>query len=150
MDAPEFDTAPSGARLAPPIIVVDDDPVGASSTLATLESGGYPGVAEADGDAVLRLVRTALTRLVVSELYVSCSEGACVVTALKQDRARLPRLRVLVHTRHASEADTAWALAAGCDALVPKPAGAGVLLREVRRLEGGCQEDPARLGARVQ
>lgn len=144
----KLDAAPAGAGLVPPIVVVDDDPAGISSTLAALETGGYSGVGEADGDAVLRLVRTALTRLVVSELYIRCADGACVVTALKQDRARLPRLRVLVHTRHTSEADTAWALAAGCDALVPKPAGAAVLLREVRRLEGGQQHDPARLGAR--
>ena len=147
MGPPEFDAVPPDAQPTP-IVVVDDDPAGASSTLAALESGGYPGVGEADGDAVLRLVRTVLTNLVVSELYVPCTEGVCLVTALKQDRARLPRLRVLVYTRHTREADTTWAFAAGCDALVPKPAGAAVLLREVRRLEGGRQHDPARLGAR--
>jgi CheY-like chemotaxis protein len=147
MGFPELDAVLPDARLAP-IVVVDDDPAGASLTLAALETGGYAGVGEADGDAVLRLVRTALTNLVVSELYVPCAEGACLVTALKQDRARLPRLRVLVHTRHTREADTVWALAAGCDALVPKPAGAAVLLREVRRLEGGRQHDPARSGGR--
>jgi DNA-binding NarL/FixJ family response regulator len=92
--------------------------------------------------AALRRVRHGLTRLVVSELYVSCAEGPCVVTVLKADRARLPRLRVLVHTRHTSGADAAWALAAGCDALVPMPAEPGVLLREVRRLEGGRQYVP--------
>ena len=148
MDPPEFDDALSGLQPTPPIVVVDDEPAGASSTVATLEIGGYPSVAEADGDSVLRLVRTALTHVVVSELYVTCAEGLCVVTALKQDRARLPRIRVLVYTRHTSEEDTAWALAAGCDALVPKPAGPSVLLREVRRLEGGRQYDPARPGAR--
>ena len=52
-------------------------------------------------------------RLVVSELYIPCTEGACVVTALKQERARLPRLRVLAHSRHTGPADDAWALAAG-------------------------------------
>lgn len=132
-------TSPEGAErsatLAPPVLVVDDDPGGAADTEARLRAGGYPVVAEAEGDAVLRLVRAALTRVVVSELYVPCAEGRCVVTALKQDRARLPRLRVLVHTRHTAPADLDWALAAGADAVVPKPARDGVLVREVRRLD---------------
>jgi CheY-like chemotaxis protein len=59
-----------------------------------------------------------------------------VVTALKQDRARLPRLRVLVHTRNASAADDAWALAAGCDGVLHKPASSETLVREVRRIDG--------------
>jgi CheY-like chemotaxis protein len=81
-------------------------------------------------------------RLVVAELYIPCAEGACVVTALKQERTRLPRLRVLVHTRHTSPADDAWALAAGCDAVLHKPGSAQALVREVRRLEGVDAREP--------
>lgn len=76
-------------------------------------------------------------RMVVSEIYIPCSEGSCVVTALKQDRARLPRLRILVHTRHTSPADVEWALAAGADTIVYKPAQDGALVREVARLLAG-------------
>ena len=119
---------------APPVLVVDDDPGGAAATGARLSAGGYGVATEPGGDAVLGLVRASLVRLVVSELYIPCGEGRCVVTALKQDRTRLPRLRVLVHTRHTAPADVDWALAAGADAVVRKPAAAGVLLREVRRL----------------
>jgi DNA-binding NarL/FixJ family response regulator len=54
---------------------------------------------------------------------------------LKQEKARLPRVHVLVHTRHMTEADVDWALDAGCDGIVPKTAPADVLLREVRRLD---------------
>jgi len=108
------------APPAPPVLVIDDDPAGAAATRATLAGGGYGVAAEAAGDAVLRLVRASLVRLVVSELYIPCAEGRCVVTALKQDRARLPHLE--------------WALGAGADAVVPKPARGGVLLREVGRL----------------
>jgi CheY-like chemotaxis protein len=88
------------------------------------------------------LVRTEVMRLVVSELYIPCAEGTCVVTALKADRTRLPRLRVLVHTRHTAAADDAWALAAGCDAVLHKPGSAGALVREVRRLEGADPTEP--------
>ena len=117
------------------VLVVDDDPAGALRTEAVLHDGGYGVVAEARGDAVLRHVRASLVRVVVAELYIACTEGRCVVTALKQDRARLPRLRVLIHTRHTAPADLEWAVAAGCDGVVPKAARDGVLLREVRRLD---------------
>jgi CheY-like chemotaxis protein len=119
-----------------PVLVIDDAPGGADTTVGQLAAAGYPTAAEPDGDAVMRLVRAELMRLVVSELYIPCAEGACVVTALKQERARLPRLRVLVHSRHTTPADDAWALAAGCDGVLHKPASAAALTREVRRLEG--------------
>jgi CheY-like chemotaxis protein len=125
-----------------PVLVVDDEPAGAATTLGWLAGAGYPTAAESAGDAVLRLVRTEVMRLVVSELYIPCGEGACVVTALKQDRTRLPRLRVLVYSRHTAAADDAWALAAGCDALLHKPASAAACVREVRRLDGGEPGEP--------
>jgi CheY-like chemotaxis protein len=125
-----------------PVLVIDDEPVGAATTLGWLAEAGYPTAAESDGDAVLRLVRTEVMRLVVSELYIPCGEGACVVTALKQDRTRLPRLRVLVYSRHTAAADDAWALAAGCDAVLHKPASAAACVREVRRLDGGEPGEP--------
>jgi hypothetical protein len=53
----------------------------------------------------------------------------------------LPRLRVLVHTRHIAPADDAWALAAGGDAVLHKPGSAATLAREVRRLEGVAGTD---------
>ena len=127
------------ASDAPALLVVDDDSAGSAATQAILAGGGYAVTAEAAGDAVLLLVRESLVRLVVSELYIVCAEGPCVVAAIKRDRTRLPRLRVLVHTRHDAPADVAWALDAGADALVPKPASGGVLLREVGRLLDGTR-----------
>jgi len=124
------------ASARPPVLVIDDISSESDVTVAALGDAGFASVAESKGDAALKHARNSLTRLVVSELYVPCAEGACVVTALKGDRHRLPRLQVLVHTRHTTAADTDWALAAGCDALVPKGVSAAVLIREVRRLEG--------------
>ena len=59
--------------------------------------------------------------------------------AAMQARARLPRLHVLVHTRHTKPRDVGWALDAGGDAVVPKPARPGILLCEVHRLEGAAR-----------
>ena len=128
--------AVKSASARPPVLIIDDITGDSDVTVATLDDAGFVAVAESEGDAALKHARTSLTRLVVSELYVPCAEGACVVTVLKGDRHRLPRLQVLVHTRHTTAADTDWAFAAGCDALVPKGTSAAVLIREVRRLEG--------------
>ena len=131
-----FGDASRDASDASPVLVVDEDLDAAAGTLAALAPDGYHGVAESDGDAALRYVRGAHVRLVVSELYVKCGEGPCVVTVLKGDRQRLPRLRVLVYTHHEGEVDVEWALATGCDGLVFKSAAPGVLVREVARLDG--------------
>src|SRR5687767_5978287 len=89
-----------GPLSAPaPVLVIDDEAADVATTLGRLAEAGYSVVAEWDGDAVLRLVRADLMRFVVSELYVPCTEGMCVVAALKRDRTRLPRLRVLAHSR---------------------------------------------------
>lgn len=123
------------AAAAPRVLVVDDVPADARRSRSILEAAGYEVAVEADGDAVLRLVCATAVRCVVSELHILCAEGPCVVTVIKGDRRRLPRLHVLVHTRHRGEADRAWALATGSDAVLLKPAGPDVLLREVRRLD---------------
>ena len=118
-----------------PVLVLDDDANECAVTLALLAAAGCAALAESDGDAAVRHARTSLTRLLVSELYIPCAEGMCIVAVLKGDRARLPRLQILVHTRHTDDEDTEWALAAGCDTIVYKSAAFGVLVREVRRLQ---------------
>ena len=135
MTPPVHSPVDEGVGPVPPIVVVDDLADHRAATSAMLREDGYPTLSEHDGDTVLRLVRARLVRLVVSELYVPCSEGRCVVTSLKQDRQRLPQFRVLVYTRHTAERDVAWALDAGCDGMVAKAAGPAELLREVRRLD---------------
>ena len=128
--------SPSLASSLPPVLVVDDSSTDSAVTLTTLEAGGFAAVAESEGDLALQRARRLLTHLLVSELYVPCAEGDCLVRVLKSERARLPRLQILVHTRHTTALDSEWAFAAGCDAFVPKGASAAVLVREVRRLEG--------------
>lgn len=129
-------TSKATATAHIPVLVLDDLVDQSVATVTTLHDAGFRAVAESNGDAALRHARTQLTHLMVSELYVPCAEGSCVVSVLKGDRRRLPRLQVLVHTRHTSALDTDWALAAGCDAIVPKGGSSDVLIREIRRLEG--------------
>lgn len=125
------DIRPSAA-----ILIIDDDPVASAAAEDTLTQAGYRVLAESKGDAALRLMRTAHMRLVVSELYIPSSENGYVVTALKADRARIPRVRVLIHTSHRSPEDIEFALASGADTFVRKPVKPEVLLREVKRLAG--------------
>ena len=134
MGLPTF--SPVLASALPPVLVVDDNVAESAVTLASLGAGGFPALAESEGDCALHRARGSITQVMVSELYVPCAEGDCLVRLLKSDRARLPRLLILVHTRHTTDLDREWALAAGCDAIVPKWASAAVLVREIRRLEG--------------
>lgn len=61
----------TGAPTRPaPVLVIDDQVEGSAATVSKLADAGYPTTAESDGDAVLRLVRSAVTRLVVSALYI--------------------------------------------------------------------------------
>ena len=143
-------TSPSHERLTPhhqtgpaPVLVIDDDADSAVAILADLAEAGYPGTTVTGGDAVLRLVRAELMRLVISELYIECAEGPCVIAALKNERARLPRLRVVAYSRHRAPDDDAWALAAGADSVLHKPSSARVLVREVRRLDGAPAVEPS-------
>ena len=115
-----------------PVLVIDDQLPDALGSERTLTAAGYEVKRESDGDAALQSVRASLIRVVVSELYVRCAESRCVVAALKENRRRLPRLRVVVYTRHTAAVDLEWALAAGADAVVFKSAPDRVLLREVR------------------
>jgi CheY-like chemotaxis protein len=131
-----LDDASRDALDGPPVLVVDEDSIAAETTLDALAGGGYPCIGASSGDAAIRHVRAALVRLVISELYVACLEGPCIVTVLKGERERLPRLRVLVYTDHGLDADLEWALATGCDGLVLKSAEPSVLIREVARLDG--------------
>jgi CheY-like chemotaxis protein len=126
-----------------PVLVIDDDPPGEAATLGWLAGAGYRATAEPDGDRVLRLVRAERVRLVVSELYIRCAEGPCVVAVLMGDRARIPRLHVLVYTRHTSPASDAWALAAGCDSVLHEPTAPATCVRELRRLDGADAVEPS-------
>jgi len=120
----------------PSIIVADDDLASAVATSARLAARGHHASTQSSGDEVLHQVRGSLTRLVVAELYIPHADGRCIVAALKEDRARIPRLRVLVHTRHMLPVDIEWALASGADTLVRKDAAPEVLILEVERLIG--------------
>ena len=124
---------PAKSRAEPdaPVLVVDDQLPDALATEQTLIAAGYGVARESYGDAALALVRGSLMRVVVSELYIACTEGRRVVAALKQNRRRLPRLSVVVYTRHTAPVDLEWALAAGADAVVFKSAPTGTLVREV-------------------
>lgn len=121
--------------VPPTILVVDDQPAALESVLSRLVAAGFATTVAYDGDGALRRVRSQQTHLVVSELYVPCAEGRCVIAALARDRVWLPQLRILVHTRHELPEDDAWALAAGADGVLHKSADVNALLGAVRRLD---------------
>jgi CheY-like chemotaxis protein len=124
----------------PAVLLIDDDPIASSETQSALTEAGYRVTAVANGDAALKLMRSSPMRLVVSELYIECMECESVIAALKTDRSRIPRLGVIVHSRHKSPVDVEYALGRGADVFVRKPAKSEILLREVQRLAGPANQ----------
>jgi len=86
------------------------------------------------------LIRKTLVALLAIEAF-----GVRGLHRCARARARKPVAHYscrVERRQEGSSTDMAWALAAGCDALVLKTAVPDVFLREARRLEDGRLNDP--------
>ena len=72
------------ASELPPVFVIDDNPAESAVTLVNLGAVGFAAVAESEGDDVLQRARRSLTHVLVSELYVPCAEGDCLVREVRR------------------------------------------------------------------
>ena len=93
------------------ILIVDADPESRRILQDLLTHHGHTTIAIASGDEALSVARSIHPALVVTELYVSSREHACLVHALRAD-ARLRHVPVVVFTAFAMPVDREWAAAA--------------------------------------
>lgn len=129
----------------PRVLVVDDVPqvrqlFGRFLTLAGME----PSFA-ADGLEGLTAARASRPDLVVCDLEMPRMDGVALCAALRADAATR-RLPIVAVTGSGGPAALA-ALAAGCDAVLPKPCSRALLLATVRDLLG--RTDATRPAPRV-
>ncbi|HWE41645.1 MAG TPA: response regulator [Gemmatimonadaceae bacterium] len=115
------------------ILIVDADPESRRILQDLLTHHGHTTIATGSGDEALAVARSIHPALVVTELYVSSGEHACLVHALRAD-ARLRQVPVVVFTAFAMPADREWAAAGQADAYLTKPSAPRALLVEVERL----------------
>ena len=115
-----------------PILVVEDDPSLREAIGDTLELAGRAYVAVDGGEAALQALQTQAFSIVVSDVRMMPMDG---ITLLKEIRARLPHLPVVLMTAYAEVEKAVDAMRAGaCDFLL-KPFEPSALLSHIGRYE---------------
>lgn len=131
-----------------PILVVEDDPSLREAIGDTLELAGRAHVAVDGGEAALKVLAEKAFSIVVSDVRMMPMDG---ITLLKEIRARLPHLPVVLMTAYAEVEKAVDAMRAGaCDFLL-KPFAPEALLGYINKYQlaaasdggGVIAEDPA-------
>lgn len=115
-----------------PILVVEDDPSLREAIGDTLELAGRSYVAVDGGEAALKVLSEQAFSIVVSDVRMMPMDG---ITLLKEIRARLPNLPVVLMTAYAEVDKAVDAMRSGaCDFLL-KPFEPQALLAHIGRYE---------------
>ncbi|MBT9520998.1 MAG: sigma-54-dependent Fis family transcriptional regulator [Dechloromonas sp.] len=123
-----------------PILVVEDDPSLREAIGDTLELAGRPYVAVDGGEAALKVLAEQAFSIVVSDVRMMPMDG---ITLLKEIRARLPHLPVVLMTAYAEVDKAVDAMRSGaCDFLL-KPFEPKALLAHINKYELPDTDDGA-------
>ncbi len=123
-----------------PILVVEDDPSLREAIGDTLELAGRANVAVDGGEAALKALDTQAFSIVVSDVRMMPMDG---ITLLKEIRARLPHLPVVLMTAYAEVDKAVDAMRSGaCDFLL-KPFEPKALLAHINKYELQATENGA-------
>lgn len=115
-----------------PILVVEDDPSLREAIGDTLELAGRPYVGVDGGEAALNVLAEKAFSIVVSDVRMMPMDG---ITLLKEIRARLPHLPVVLMTAYAEVDKAVDAMRSGaCDFLL-KPFEPQALLAHINKYE---------------
>ena len=115
-----------------PILVVEDDPSLREAICDTLELAGRPFVAADGGPQALKALASQAFSIVVSDVRMMPMDG---ITLLKEIRAQLPHLPVVLMTAYAEVEKAVDAMRSGaCDFLL-KPFEPQALLELIARYE---------------
>jgi len=138
------DQEPTSPNAAPIVLVVDDDKNCRELCAQYLRVSGF-SVSEAhNGNQALSMAMERPPSLVITDLALPGIDGYALARKLRAQRstATLPILAITGRGEFMS--DAARALAAGCNAFLPKPFSLDRLLEEVERLLEQGERLPAR------
>lgn len=118
------------------ILIIEDDAIMREALADWLEAAGYRVRQTADGRAGLAAVKVAAPALVVTDICMPGTNGAAVITELKQRYPRIPVIAIsgLFNCGHGMDAEDAIAL--GAVRALAKPFKRRDLLRAVTELIG--------------
>ncbi len=120
-------------RLAPLVLIADDDPAMVALVEATLKNHGLACHATGDGLAALRLVRDLMPDVVVLDIKMPGMDGFEVLEAVRREPFS-DRLRVLLLTGCDDSSAVQRGSALRADGYLVKPLSPIVLLNRIKRL----------------
>lgn len=116
------------------VLVADDQPPILELVRYTLEDEQVRVVEAADGTAALDAARAACPDIILLDVHMPGLSGLEVCRRLRQD-PRLGRVRIVMLTAAAQQADRVQGYAAGADDYLAKPFSPLALLALVRTLQ---------------
>ena len=118
------------------ILIIEDDPIMRDALAEILAGEGYGVRKAANGSAGLAAVRFAEPALVITDIHMPETNGAMVITKLKEQYPGIPVIAIsgLFNSGHGLDAGAAITLGAAC--ALAKPFKCGDLLRAVADLLG--------------
>jgi CheY-like chemotaxis protein len=120
----------------PDILVIEDDPIMREALADWLQAAGYGVRTAANGGAGLAAVKFAPPALVVTDIHMPGTNGAMVLSELKQHHPQVPVIAIsgLFNSGHGLDAEAALAL--GAARALAKPFKRAELLRALAELLG--------------
>jgi CheY-like chemotaxis protein len=120
----------------PDILVIEDDPIMREALADWLQAAGYGVRTAANGAAGLAAVKFAPPALVVTDIHMPGTNGAMVISELKQHHPQVPVIAIsgLFNSGHGLDAETALAL--GAARALAKPFKRTELLRAMAEILG--------------
>jgi CheY-like chemotaxis protein len=118
------------------ILVIEDDPIMREALADWLQAAGYGVRTAANGGAGLAAVKFAPPALVVTDIHMPGTNGAMVLSELKQHHPQVPVIAIsgLFNSGHGLDAEAALAL--GAARALAKPFKRAELLRALAELLG--------------
>ena len=104
----------------PWILIVDDNPLNLKLAKLVLETEGYRVETAIDAEEALKLLDTALPRLILMDIQLPGMDGLELARRLKRDTATAG-VAIVAVTAYAMTTDEQKAMAAGCDGYIRKP-----------------------------
>jgi CheY-like chemotaxis protein len=116
------------------ILVIEDDPIMREALADWLQAAGYGVRTAANGGAGLAAVKFAPPALVVTDIHMPGTNGAMVISELKQHHPQVPVIAIsgLFNSGHGLDAEAALAL--GAARALAKPFKRTELLRAMAEI----------------
>jgi CheY-like chemotaxis protein len=120
----------------PDILVIEDDPIMREALADWLHAAGYSVRTAADGSAGLAAVRFAPPRLVITDIHMPGTNGAAVISELKQHYPQVAIIAISGLFNSGQGLDAEAAIALGAARALAKPFKRAELLRALAELLG--------------